>query len=523
MLSLLATVSNGNAPQPGLGSIGSIAFGAAALAYLTCALALVFLVSRRPDLAYRKVYLCFAAGALAAGLSHAAAVGLQWQPYPAVLTALAIVAALISIVGAIALWALVPKVLVMPSAESLKATNEELAGMLEERDAALGELRAQIVQREQAEAALLQAQRLEAVGQLTSGVAHDFNNLLQAVAGNLELIARKPDDEDRVVRWSASALNAVERGRALTRQLLAFSRKQQRQVTSIRLVELIAGMKDLVERAVAPLSQVRISSIDPSLNVEADPLQLELAVLNLAFNARDAMPEGGTLALSAARHVGDRDSGLSEGEYVALTVRDTGIGMTPEVLARAAEPFFTTKGEGTGMGLAMVAGALRESGGSLKIESEPGRGTAVTLLLRVAKLEPRREVEDDARNDHRADLHGCSIALIDDDSQVRATLAEMLRGAGAEVREAGDGAEGLALVRQRRPDLVVVDFAMPGMSGADVARAVHEVHPGLRVLVVTGFAESQKLDAIAGPDVAMLRKPFDSHELLRRATEMLGR
>lgn len=523
MLSLLATVSNGNAPQPELGSIGSIAFAAAALAYLACALALVVLVHRRPDLAFRKVYLSFAAGALAAGLSHAAAVGLQWQPFPAILTALAIVAAAIAIIGAIALWMLVPKVLVMPSAESLKATNEELAGMLAERDAALGELRAQIAQREQAEAALLQAQRLEAVGQLTSGVAHDFNNLLQAVAGNLELIARKPDDEDRVVRWSASALNAVERGRALTRQLLAFSRKQQRQVASIRLIELIAGMKDLIERAVAPLSQVRINAIDPSLNVEADPLQLELAVLNLAFNARDAMPEGGTLTLSAARHAGDRNPTLPEGEYVALTIRDTGVGMTPEVLARAAEPFFTTKGEGTGMGLAMVSGALRESGGSLKIESEPGGGTAVTLLLRVAKLEPRREVEDDARNDHRADLHGCSIALIDDDPQVRATLAEMLRGAGAEVREAGDGAEGLALVRERKPDLVVVDFAMPGMSGAEVARAVHAVHPGLRVLVVTGFAESQKLDAIAGPDVAMLRKPFESHELLRRVTEMLGR
>ncbi|MGK6357140.1 ATP-binding protein [Sphingomonas sp. DT-207] len=523
MLSLLATVSNGNASQPGLGSIGSIAFAAAALAYLACALALVVLVRRRPDLAFRKVYLCFAGGALAAGLSHAAAVGLQWQPFPAVLTGLAVVAALISIVGAIALWALVPKVLVMPSAESLKATNEELAGMLEERDAALDELRAQIVQREQAEAALLQAQRLEAVGQLTSGVAHDFNNLLQAVAGNLELIARKPGDEDRVVRWSASALNAVERGRALTRQLLAFSRKQQRQVTSIRLVELIAGMKDLIERAVAPLSQVRVDPIDPSLNIEADPLQLELAVLNLAFNARDAMPEGGTLTLSAARHSGDPASGVPEGEYVALTIRDTGIGMPPEVLARAPEPFFTTKGEGTGMGLAMVAGALRESGGSLRIESEPGGGTAITLLLRVAKLEPRREVEDDARNDHRADLHGCSIALIDDDPQVRATLAEMLRGAGAEVREAGEGAEGLALVHERRPDLVVVDFAMPGMSGAEVARAVHEVHPGLRILVVTGFAESQKLDGIAGPDVTMLRKPFESHELLCRVTEMLGR
>jgi signal transduction histidine kinase len=521
MLSLLAAVSNGNAPQPGLGWTGGIAFAVAGLAYVACATALAVLVRRRPDLAFRKVYLCFVAAALAAGLSHAAAVGLQWHPFPAILTMLAVAAAVISVAGAIGLWTLVPKILAMPSAEALRATNEELAVMLAARDQALGDLRGQIMRREQAEAALLQAQRLEAVGQLTAGVAHDFNNLLQAVAGNLELIARKPDDADRVVHWSASALSAVERGRALTGQLLAFSRKQKRQVASVRLVELIAGMKDLVERAVAPLSQLRVDPIDPSLNVEVDPLQLELALLNLAFNARDAMPDGGMLTLSARRYNGGADA--PEGGLVALTISDTGIGMTPEVCARALEPFFTTKGEGTGMGLSMAASALRESGGSLEIESQPGRGTSVTLLLRIARLEPRREVEDDARNDHRADLRGCSIALIDDDPQVRATLAEVLRGAGAEVREAGDGAEGLALVRARKPDLVVVDFAMPGMSGAEVARAVHEVHPGLRVLVVTGFAESQKLDAISGPDVAMLRKPFESHELLRRVTEMLGR
>lgn len=515
MQSLLALAATSTVPQgacmacvPSGGWIGIGALAIAALGTVATALALGVLIHRRRDLAFRNVYACFAIAALAAALSEAAAIWMLWEPVSQVFTALAIVAALISLAGAGALWWLVPTILKLASAEALRVTNEEL--------------RAQIDRREQAETALLQAQRLESVGQLTSGVAHDFNNLLQAVAGNLELIARKPDDADRVVRWSASALNAVERGRALTGQLLAFSRKQRRETTSVRLVELIGDVKELVDRAVAPLGQVRIQPIDPSLNVEVDPLQLELAVLNLAFNARDAMPEGGTLTISAARRRAPGEPGLPEGDYVALTIADTGVGMSAEIRARATEAFFTTKGEGTGMGLAMVANALRDSGGGMQIESEPGQGTRVTLFLRVARLEPRREVEDDARSDARIDLRGCAIALIDDDAEVRATLGEVLRGAGAEVREASDGAEGLALVEAERPDLVIVDFGMPGMSGVEVARALHETRPGLGVLVVTG-GDSPKLGTVAGLRLAVLRKPFESQELLGRVAEMLGR
>jgi len=533
MQSLLAAFWNGSCAsrgacllsQPALFWTHVIANCVTALAYFLIAAALATFIRRRRDLSFSWIFWCFAAFILACGVTHVLATWTLWQSVDGLHAAMKVVTALVAIATAVLLWLLIPRALALPSRDMLHAANEELAAMVKERDKALEELRAQIAQREQTEAALLQSQKLEAVGQLTGGIAHDFNNLLQAVAGNLELIARKPDDADRVVRWSASALSAVERGRALTGQLLAFSRKQRLDVTSIRLVELIGGIRDLVERAVAPLGRVQIRSIDPSLNIEADPLQLELAILNLAFNARDAMPEGGTLTISAERRSGDVTPDLPAGDYVALTISDTGSGMPPEVLARAAEPFFTTKGvgKGTGMGLSMAFGVMRESGGSLKIESEVGKGTSITLFLRLATLEPRREVEDDARNDERIDLSGRVIALIEDDAQVRATLVEMLRAAGAEVREAGDGVEGLEVVRARKPDLVVVDFAMPGMSGADVARAVREVYPGLCVLVVTGFAESAKLDAIAGPNVEMLRKPFESHELLRRVAEMLGR
>lgn len=532
MEGLLAAFSNGSyAPhgycllwQPGLVWTHVIADGVIALAYFSIPVALVTLIRRR-ELAYGGVFWCFALFILACGFTHVMAIWTLWQPVYGLEAAVKVVTAIASIATAILLWPLLPKAIALPSPRKLAAANAELEAMIVERDAALDELREQISQREEIEAALLQSQKLEAVGQLTGGIAHDFNNLLQAVAGNLELIARKPDDADRVVRWSASALDAVERGRIVTGQLLAFSSKQRLDVSSVRLAELIGGMRGLAERAVAPLSTLTVEPIDPGWNVETDPLQLELAVLNLAFNARDAMPEGGTLTISAELRSGAVAPDLPAGDYVALTVADTGTGMPPEVAKRAVEPFFTTKGvgRGTGIGLSMAFGVARQSGGMLTIDSEMGKGTAITLFLPLAATEPMREVQDDAARDTRADLSGFRIALVDDDDQVRTTLADMLRTAGAEVEEARDGNAGVALVKARRPSLLIVDFAMPGMSGADVARLVREADPTLPVIVVTGYAESELLDSIAGPQLSVLRKPFESHQLLRCVAELLGR
>ncbi|WP_213980847.1 response regulator [Sphingomonas sp. dw_22] len=532
MEGLLAAFSNGSyAPhgycllwQPGLVWTHVIADAVIALAYFSIPIVLVTLIRRR-ELAFGWVFWCFAIFILACGCTHLMAIWTLWQPVYGLEAAVKVVTAVASIATAAVLWPLLPKAIALPSPHKLAAANAELAAIVAERDAVLKELREQIAQREDIEAALLQSQKLEAVGQLTGGIAHDFNNLLQAVAGNLELIARKPDDADRVVRWSASALDAVERGRIVTGQLLAFSSKQRLDVSSVRLAELIGGMRGLVERAVAPLSTLKVEPIDPSWNVETDPLQLELAVLNLAFNARDAMPEGGTLTISAELRSGVVAPDLPAGDYVALTVADTGTGMPPEVAKRAVEPFFTTKGvgRGTGIGLSMAFGVARQSGGVLTIDSEIGKGTAITLFLPLAATEPVREVQDDAAHDMRADLSGCRIALVDDDDQVRATLADMLRTAGAEVEEAPDGNAGVALVKARRPNLLIVDFVMPGMSGADVARLVREEDPTLPVIVVTGYAESERLDSIAGPQVSVLRKPFETHQLLRCVADMLGR
>lgn len=509
--------------QPGLLASHIIADTIIALSYFSIPLALVALVRSRRDLAFGWIFWCFATFILACGMTHVMGIVTLFYPVYGVEALIKLFTAAASIATAVALWPLLPKLVRLPSAEKLREANVQLAAMVEQRDAALAELKAEVAQREKVEAALLQAQKLEAVGQLTGGIAHDFNNLLQAIAGNLELIARRPDDADRVIRWTSSALDAVERGRQLTGQLLAFSSKQRLDVKSVRLAELIGGMAGLVERAVAPLSRVRIERIDPVWNVQTDALQLELAVLNLAFNARDAMPEGGVLTISAELRSGTVAADVPAGDYVALTVRDNGIGMAPEVAARAVEPFFSTKGvgKGTGMGLSMAFGVMRQSGGTLLIESAEGQGTAITLLLPLAVAEPRRTVQDDSARDVRISLAGAEIALVDDDAHVRGSLAEMLHAAGAHVDEAMDGEGGVALVKARRYGALVVDFAMPGLSGSEVVDRVASIDPELPVILITGFADSSKLDAIRAPNVTILRKPFESHELLRGIKKVL--
>ncbi|AQR73434.1 response regulator [Sphingomonas sp. LM7] len=533
MLSLLVALSTGSYAPHGASMAwrsdllwGNTAADAVlALAYFSISLGLAVLIRRRRDFAFGWMFWCFALFLMAGGFVHLMSILTLWRPFYALELVIKGVTAAASIATAIALWPLVSRVISMPSRTQLAAANAELESLVRERDAALAELRDHIDQRGELEAALLQSQRLEAVGHLTGGVAHDFNNLLQAVAGNLELIARKPDDIDRVVGWSASALNAVERGRSLTSQLLAFSSKQRMDIDSVRLGELVSGVKDLIERAVAPLGQVRIERIDPGLNVEVDSLQLELALLNLAFNARDAMPEGGILTIAVERRSGAIAPDLPAGDYVALTLSDTGVGMSPDVRARAAEPFFTTKGpgKGTGMGLAMASTVVRRSGGSLAIESEEGQGTSITLFLRIATSQPRRIVGDDAKSDVRIDLTGYTIALVDDDAQVRGSLRDTLISAGATVEEAAEGNAGIELVRRVKPDLLVVDFAMPGMTGVNVVHKVREEYPDMPVVLVTGYADSEKLDSLPSPQVVVLWKPFEAQELLRKVAGLLGR
>ena len=369
-----------------------------------------------------------------------------------------------------------------------------------------------------AEERLRQSQKMEAVGQLTGGIAHDFNNLLTAVVGSLELITRRPDDHERVRRLAQAAHEAAMRGAKLTGQLLAFSRTQQLLVVPVDVNGLLAGMEELLTRSVAPLVAVRLDfGADAGLAL-ADANQLELAILNLAINARDAMPEGGTIriATAAVAWPGAPGDELQAGDYVEIGVADTGTGMSEAVRARAFEPFFTTKsvGVGTGLGLAQVYGIARQAGGTARIESAPGQGTVVRLLLPRA---PELPQSDDARSggagtDAEAAGPIATVLVVDDDPDVRRFLAEMLEMLGYRVLLAADGEAGLRLLDADHADLLLVDFAMPGMNGAEVAQAARARYPALPIAFATGYADTTVLEA-ARDEAPVLRKPFALAEL----------
>ncbi|MBA3512512.1 PAS domain S-box protein, partial [Sphingomonas sp.] len=339
---------------------------------------------------------------------------------------------------------------------------------------------------------LRQSQKMEALGQLTGGIAHDFNNLLTVVVGGLDIVAKRADDE-KLKRYAENALSAAERGARLTGQLLAFSRVQRLEVRPTPVAPLIVNMRPLLRNVLGPGIEKRFNLNDEELPVMADPTQLEVAVLNLAINARDAMPEGGTLYFETHNVSIADDHELADGDYVELSIRDTGTGMTPEIAARAFEPFFTTKdiGKGTGLGLSMVYGVARQSGGTARIETTPGEGTTVKLYFRHAPHDG--EAGDDAGGDDVAERlhHHASILVIDDDPDVRGFIVTSLTEFGHRVREAGDGASGLTLFAAERPDLVVIDFIMPGLSGADVARHILDAAPDQRLLFVSGYSETE--------------------------------
>jgi len=361
----------------------------------------------------------------------------------------------------------------------------------------------------QAQDQLRQAQKMEALGQLTGGIAHDFNNLLTVVVGGLDLIAKQVSDE-RLSRYATNALAAAERGARLTAQLLAFSRVQRLEVKPTYVAPLIEEMRPLLKNVLGPGIE-KIFDLDPHLTpVLADPTQLEVAVLNLAINARDAMPEGGTLTFSTRKRRISDDPELEPGTYMELAITDTGCGMPPEVLARAFEPFFTTKevGKGTGLGLSMVYGMARQSGGSVKIDSTPGVGTTVRLLFRRADRDAEVPASGGKMGDELRRGRGqATILVIDDDEEVRHFIAASLEEYGHEVLEAGDGVDGIERFGASRPDLVIIDYIMPGLSGAEVAAHIVATNPDQAILFVSGYSETDEIRK-AAPNANVLFKPF---------------
>lgn len=383
---------------------------------------------------------------------------------------------------------------------------------------------------EKAREQLFQAQKMEAIGQLTGGVAHDFNNLLMAVLGSLELLRKRlPADDPKLTQLLDNAELGAERGRALIQRMLAFARRQTLELKPVNLGALLDGMRELVSRTLGPQVTVAIAVPADLPMATTDANQIETAILNLAVNARDAMAEnGGTITISAEEATPPSELALPPGRYVRLSVRDTGAGMDASTLERAAEPFFTTKGvgKGTGLGLSMVHGLAEQSGGRLSLASRVGQGTTVTLWLPAAgreAVEGETDKTPGAAPVEQADSRPLVIVAVDDDPLVLMNTTAMLEDMGHTVIDALSGPEALRkLGSAGRVDLVITDHAMPAMTGSQLAQQIRERWPELPVVLATGYAE---LPTGGNEELPKLSKPFSQAELAKvvdRATRQVA-
>jgi signal transduction histidine kinase/CheY-like chemotaxis protein len=395
----------------------------------------------------------------------------------------------------------------------------ELTATLEQRvEQRTVDLIKEVTAREKAQEQLRQAQKMETIGQLTGGVAHDFNNLLMAVMGNLDLLRKRLPDDPRLQRLVEGAMQGAERGASLTQRLLAFARQQDLRAVSVDLRALMEGMVDLLQRSLGPRVELRLDIPLGLPPARIDANQLELAILNLAINARDAMPDGGRIDIGVAEYQARRDAALSPGQYLKLSVADTGSGMSPEILKRAIEPFFSTKqvGKGTGLGLSMVHGLAVQLGGTLQLTSTVGKGTCATLVLPVATVAPETESPAPVLEKTR---RSAVILFVDDDPLIAMSTTEMLEDLGHRVIGANSGQRALDILKSEQPlDLMVTDHMMPGMTGLELAAASREVRPSLPVLLATGYAELPEGTQI---DLPRLAKPYHQDQLRDQLEQLL--
>ena len=391
-------------------------------------------------------------------------------------------------------------------------------------------VREETAAREAAQQRAVQAERMQALGQIAGGIAHDFNNVLQAVSGGAALIERRPEEPQRVLRNARLVLDAAKRGAAITSRLLAFARRGDLRAESVDAAALLADMADVLNHTLGGVVTCRVDAPAGLPELVADRGQLETVLVNLAANARDAMPSGGTLTLSAdTERVGGggvpHPGGLAPGRYVRIVVSDTGTGMNQSVLDRATEPFFTTKepGKGTGLGLAMAKGFVEQSGGGLSIDSVVGQGTRITLWLPGSTDAMDQPFGTDLAVD--ADGGAASVLLVDDDAIVRDILTLSLEDAGYRVMTADGGAAAMVrLEAAERLDIIVSDLTMPGMDGLSLIRAAQERRPGLPAILLTGYAGEGAALAVGGAlsgAFSLLRKPVTGPQLVERINALL--
>jgi signal transduction histidine kinase len=409
---------------------------------------------------------------------------------------------------------------------ALRELNESLERKVEERSRAL---EAEMVERQKVEAALQLAQRLEAIGQLTGGVAHDFNNLLTVVLGQAEAIMQVTRGDERIARMATAACRAVERGAQLTNQLLTFARRQNLKPTAVAVDRLVANVNDLVRRAVGEAIIVEIDPAPALWPCLVDAAQFESAILNLAINARDAMPDGGRLVIDIRNQViadaSARRLDVAPGDYVRVSVTDTGCGMAPDVQRRCFEPFFTTKdvGKGTGLGLSQIYGFTRQSGGTATVDSAPGLGTTVSLYLPRARTGEQPERPSSEAQKIRG--KGETILLVEDQADVREVIEMTLKQLGYVVLTAPDGLAARALLESdRKIDLLLTDVVMPhGVTGIELAHIARELRADLKIILISGYARTDKGAPVRRPsDWVLLEKPFRQGELATRLAAALS-
>lgn len=416
----------------------------------------------------------------------------------------------------------------------LEKLNDELERRVAERTVELARANTELEQRveertrerEEALAQVHEMRKLESLGQVTGGVAHDFNNVLMAVLGNLELVKKYLPQDPRVLRLIDGAIQSAERGAGLTKRMLAFARRQELTPETVYIAELINGMIEMLRRSLGPTIEV-VTDFEAGLApICVDPNQLELALLNLAVNARDAMPMGGRLAIQARSErlepgtVKGFDKGFGPGDYIAIRVKDTGSGMDEETLRRAAEPFFTTKGHGhgTGLGLSMVDGLVAQSGGAMRISSRPSFGTTVELWLPVSQLRVPTQPKLTAPRSGAGDGRALRVLVVDDDAIVGAGTAAMLEDLGHSVIGAESARRALDLLSaDPNIDIVISDYAMPEMTGRELAAEIRRIRPGLPVVIATAYADA----ADETPAVPRLNKPYRQQDLAALIASLL--
>ena len=497
--------------EPGLIWLYALSDTAIALAYFSIPLALVVVGKRRSDLVFRPLLWLFAAFILLCGLTHWLDVITLWAPLYGLQGLIKLATAIASIFTGVALWWALPSFLALPSVDELRRANAALRASQEQ---------------------LAHAQKMEALGQLTGGIAHDFNNLLQVITASHNAIERLIDrGRGQEVKPALAAIaKASNTASSLINRMLAFSLRQTLLPRRLDPNQLIAGLEELLRRTLGPEIDLEMRLAENARSIVCDASQLESALLNLSINARDAMPEGGQLTIATAKkafRADELEPGFEPGAYVEIEVKDTGTGMSEEVLSHAFEPFFTTKrfGRGTGLGLSQVYGFIKQSGGFVRIESASGEGTSVRIYL------PRQDGPPDLAEARQSgdesgvaasSTQGRRILIVEDQEEVRSQIVEALAEIGCDVIEAADGVVGLRLAETSGPlDLLITDVGLPGLNGRQLAEGARAAQTDLPVLFITGYAD-KSLDTLwLASNMAVLRKPFTLDELIAHVRSLL--